>query len=462
MIMSSRGGTQMYIFKNAIKNLFRNKGRNIMIAIIMLSMLSFTAISMIINTTTDNVIKNYKEQFGSEIFLRYDETKIAEEQKNGNWVDIPEISDDVKIALADSTYLKETMIHILYPSYAKELKGLDQGKKESGEGDTIGIVPSSNETYYEANVVIHGYNTPELMKDFKEGKRTITSGKMFEKNDECVISEDFAKLNNLKIGDQIKIRDCNMEAEFAPLVLTITGIYYDSIENKFGYISAATNPRNDIITTYETMKNYQRDVANTKLYTVDTTYYLKNPDMLSAFNEEAHEKGLHKNYMMSTDELSYNRIVKPAESLAGVSNIFLCAVLLVGSMILILLSMLSIRERKYEIGVLRAIGMRKQKVVRGILYESLLTMSMCLVIGLTIGAAIAQPVSNMMIQNQQQQDYKSFGGAMIEQEEIVVSLTPKAILDVSIIALLLVVLSTSVGVMYIVRYEPMKILSERN
>lgn len=452
----------MYILKNAIKNLYRNKGRNIIIAIIMLSMLSFTAISMIINTTTDRVINDYKDQFGSEIYLQYDETKIEEEQKNGNWVDIPEISDDVKIALADSTYLKETMIHTLYPAYAEDVKGIDQGKRESGEGDTIGTAPSSNEAYHEANLVVHGYNTPELMKDFKEGKRKVTSGTMIAKNDECVVSEDFAKLNNLKIGDQIQIRDCNKEADFDSLKLTIAGIYFDSTENKYGYVSAATNPRNDIITTYETMANYQRDVAKTRLYTIDATYYLKNPDMLSAFNDEAHEKGLHKNYKMSTDELSYNRIVKPAESLAGVSNIFLIAVLLIGSVILILLSILSIRERKYEIGVLRAIGMRKWKVVRGILYESLMTMGICLIIGLAIGAMIAQPVSDTIHQNQQQPGNNNFGGAVVEQEEIAVSLTPKAVLDVSIIAFILVILSSSVGVLYILRYEPMKILSERN
>ena len=49
----------MYILKNALKNLLRNKGRNIIVALIMLAMLTFTAISMIINTTTNRVIENY-------------------------------------------------------------------------------------------------------------------------------------------------------------------------------------------------------------------------------------------------------------------------------------------------------------------------------------------------------------------------------------------------------------------
>ncbi len=449
----------MYILKNSIKNLFRNKGRNIIVAIIILSMLTFTAISMIIRNTTDNVIKSYKEQFGSEIYLRYDETKIKEDEKNGGWADIPEISDDIKIKLANSEYLKETMISVIFPSYAKDLKGLDQGKTESNSN--IGTAPSGMEGYYEPNLTVYGYNTPDLLKDFKEGKRKITSGKMFTNNDECVVSEDFAKLNNLKLGDKINISDTTKSSEFPPLKLTIAGIYFDSTENKYGYISATTNPRNDIITTYETMKKYQENVAKKNLYTVSTTYYLKNPDMLKQFNKEAHEKGLHKNYMMSTDELSYNKIVKPAESLAKVSNIFLISVLIIGSIILILLSILSIRERKYEIGVLRAMGMKKGKVVRGILYESLITISVCLVIGLSIGAITAQPISDIITQNQQDQN-SSFGGIQVNQEKINLSMSYKTVIDVSIIALLLAIISSSVGVLYILRYEPMKILSDRN
>lgn len=447
----------MYVFKNAIKNLFRNKGRNIIVAIMILTMLTFSAISMIINATTEDVIKSYKEQFGSEIYLRYDEEKLKEEERNGGWADIPELSDELKLKLSESKYLKETMIHILYPAYAKGLKGVNPDKGQTlgnGEG-----VPISNNAYYEANLTVHGYNTPELLKDFKEGKRKITEGKMFESDNECIVSEEFAKLNHLKVRDKIQVSDCQKSYHFDSLELVVSGIYFDSTDDK--YVTSITNPRNDVLTSYETLKNYQDNIAKTKLYTVDATYYLKNPEMLNAFNQEAHQKGLHKNYKMSTDEISYNKIVKPAEGLANVSNIFLVAVLVIGSVILVLLSVLSIRERKYEIGVLRAMGMMKHKIVRGILYESLITVSICLVLGLSIGASVAQPVSDMINQNQQVQSQNN-GQVQVKQEEIVISLSLDAILDVSMIAIAFTILSSSIGVLYILRYEPMKILTERN
>lgn len=443
----------MYILRNSIKNLFRNKGRNIIIAIIIFLMLTFTAVSVIINSTTDKIIKKYKEQFGSEIYLQYDEEKIRENEKATGWADIPEITDEVKLKLANSEYLRETQIHVLYQAYAKELKGINQGKNND--------FPSM-EGYYEPNVAINGYNTPDLLKDFKEGKRKIINGQMFTIDNECIVSEDFAKLNGLKVGDEIEISDLDKKAMFPPLKLKIAGIYFDSTENKYGYVSTVTNPRNEILTTYNTMKNYQDNIAKTKLYTVDATYYLKNPDMLESFNKEAHEKGLHENYMMSTDAVSYNRIVKPTESLANTSNLFLITVLIIGSIVLLLLSVLSIRERKYEIGVLRAMGMKKWNVVRGLLYESIIITLVCLVLGLSVGSLSAPMVSNSIINNNFQESQNNFNEAKVEPEKIEVHLTVDAVIEVSLIALAIAIISSIIGVMYILRYEPMKILTERN
>lgn len=451
----------MYIFKNSIKNLYRNRGRNTIIGIIILSMLTFTAISMIINSATANVMKNYKEQFGSEIYLQYDDEKIKQEQESEGWAEIPDISDELKIALSDSEYLKETMIRVMYQAYGKDLKGLNQDRKEIENEQ--GSSPIVSGGYYEPNVTVYGYNTADFMKDFKEGKRKITSGRMFNDNNECIISEDFATLNSLEVGDEIEISNIEKEAKLPPLTLTVVGIYFDSVKNNYEPVSAISDPRNDILTTYETMEHYQENVAKTKLFSVETAYILKNPELLEAFNQEAHEKGLHRNYMMSTDEASYNKIVKPAESLANVSCIFLMAVLIIGTVILILLSVLSIRERKYEIGVLRAMGMKKSKVVRGILYESLMLIGICLMIGLSIGAITAQPVAERITENQKvQSQNNNFGKPQVEQDEIKVSLTPRAAFNVSGIAIILAIVSSSAGVLYILRYEPMKILSERN
>ncbi|MCG4735229.1 FtsX-like permease family protein, partial [Casaltella massiliensis] len=54
-----------------------------------------------------------------------------------------------------------------------------------------------------------------------------------------------------------------------------------------------------------------------------------------------------------------------------------------GGSILVLISILAIRERKYEIGVLRAMGMKKGKVALGLIFETLSMIFISLSIGLT-------------------------------------------------------------------------------
>ncbi|WP_197256825.1 FtsX-like permease family protein [Paenibacillus dendritiformis] len=123
--------------------------------------------------------------------------------------------------------------------------------------------------------------------------------------------------------------------------------------------NAFTNRRNEILTSYDTVvQAIQPDMSGIK---VDATYYLKEPDMLDAFAEEVYDKGLEKTFNVTTDEASYNKIIGPVEGLRGIAVTFMAVVLILGGIIIALLSSMSIRERKYEIGVLRAMGMKKKE-----------------------------------------------------------------------------------------------------
>lgn len=292
------------------------------------------------------------------------------------------------------------------------------------------------------------------MESFSKGERVQVEGQLFTQVGHALISKSLADLNNLKVGDEVTILDPLVDASFKPLTLKISGIYSDYTEFKPGF--HVTNPKNDFITSYVTLKEHQNQ-AGQKLFAVEATYFLKHPDLVDQFNKEAHEMGLHENYKMATNEMSYNKIVKPAENIAHIANVFLYGILGIGSVILILLSIISIRERNYEIGVLRAMGVNKAQVVRGIIYESLIIMTVCLLIGLTLGSLSAQPMSEMLVSTNQATN----GGAVIETEPIEVSLSGVVVVNVLLVGFGLVIISSSVGVLHTLRYEPMQILSER-
>jgi putative ABC transport system permease protein len=260
-----------------------------------------------------------------------------------------------------------------------------------------------------------------------------------------------------------------------PLTLKVVGIYFDFTENMYGATidaPAAINARNDIITNYETAFNYGKTDPR-----VDTAAYtLKSPDLLPAFESEARAAGLSYDYKVTIDEEAYNRIISPALGMAKISLTFIIVVLALGALILFLLATLSIRERKYEIGVLRAMGMKKSKVASGLILESLAITIVCLIIGLGVGAAVAQPVSDALLKDQVAAAESSNSAAGTDMfyagtqgdfnaeplSALDVNLSLKVVLLIILISVLLVLISSLTGISYITKYEPIKILMERN
>ncbi len=84
--------------------------------------------------------------------------------------------------------------------------------------------------------------------------------------------------------------------------------------------------------------------------------------------------------------------------------------MLFGMVILIVLNIFSIRERKYEIGVLAAIGMKKWKIAVQFMAELLCVTFCALIIGAGIGAALSVPVTNKLLEKQIESSAASFEG----------------------------------------------------
>lgn len=466
----------MYIFKNALKNLVRNKERNILLGIIMTAILSCTAISIIINTTSNEIIKDYKNRFGAEVFIQPDMEKTQEKINAGKMDELNKgVPNNVKEKISKSKYVKEAIFSFNFRGYSKDIKALDQqeGSQDSNLGGVISIGGQSNLAKV-PNLNILGGLSVDGNKEFKNGTRKIIKGKMPKENNEAIVSEEFAKLNNLKVGDKMKIQNPQDPEKYESLELSISGIYYDGTKSNdnFGMKHPMLNRSNEIITTTETLKLYDAKSDDGSV-SVDAKYYLKDPDLLDAFNEEAHKLGLSDLFDLSVDSNSYNNIVKPVEGLKEISKIFMTLVLGFGGSVLVLISILAIRERKYEIGVLRAMGMKKGKVALGLVFETLSMIVISLSLGLTIGSISAQPISDMLLQGQIEAQKQAESMSMTigmsgasesvpALEKLNVFLSSEAILNITLIALLIGAVSACIGILYINRYEPRKILTERD
>ena len=143
--------------------------------------------------------------------------------------------------------------------------------------------------------------------------------------------------------------------------------------------------------------------------------------------------------------------------------------------------MINIRERKYEIGVFRTIGVSKFKLTMQFVLELMIVSIIMLCIGMACGSLISKPVGNMLLQNeiessqeQTEQISNNFGkgGPMDMQHSGITNIqsinTIDAVVDFTVIAqlfgigLLLTLISSLASMISIQRFSPLTILKERS
>ena len=155
--------------------------------------------------------------------------------------------------------------------------------------------------------------------------------------------------------------------------------------------------------------------------------------------------------------------------------------LAISAVVLFVINMINIRERKYEIGVFRTIGMSKLKLTMQFVLELLIVATISLIIGAIIGGFLAKPVGNMLLANEiessqgeQEEMSNNFGkpGRMdmqfnkggkvqaIQNMEAVVDFT--VVIQLLGIGLLLTLISSLASMISIQRFSPLTILKERS
>ena len=96
----------------------------------------------------------------------------------------------------------------------------------------------------------------------------------------------------------------------------------------------------------------------------------------------------------------YESSLLPLENLSEMALYFLIVVFAIGGVVLVVLNIFNVRERKYEVGVLTAIGMKKFKVSLQFIFETLVVTFVFVVIGGCIGAVSSVPVTNSLLESQ--------------------------------------------------------------
>ena len=464
----------MYIITNAIKNIFKNKGRYLIVALTIIAMIAGVAVSMFINSTADNIVNDYKNRFGTNVIIYANEKEIQNQNKYPE-----ELTKEDYLKYSESQYVKDYTIEASYQFVLDSLKAVDEEYNQEFEnwlnsGDMIisGDGSDTNSsTRVTGTMILKGMIDVNSNSEFASNNRKIIEGKAFNGLNECIISEKLAQKNNLSVNDYIDISYAKNTIQ--KLKLKVVGIYEDKTteySDTFGqFKSSLFNRRNEVITSFDTL-TASLDVKGSDM---KVSYQITSPDDLKSFEKELRSKGLSTLYSVSADTENYERIVGPVMNMTRISSTFMWVFLALGMLILSFVSFIAIRERKYEIGVLRAMGMKKAKVASMLVLETIIITFVCLLIGIGIGSAVAQPISDNLL-TKQVETYNSIeenggqisGSTETESEsqiqQMKVELSADSVVKVSLVAFFITIMTSAMGVVMITKCEPIKILQNRN
>lgn len=409
----------------------------------------------------------------------------------------------------------------------------NQNNPQNMQGDMMGGFGKMNERMMgaQSDFTLTGYSSESAMTSFINGTASVTDGEVFEEGTSelnCMISEELATFNSLSVGDTIMITNPNNDEE--TYELTIVGLYSASSSNESSFSmmgSTSTDPANNIYLSYnalQTIIDSSKESSVTKTDdntgmeyessitgTLSGTYVFANTEDYYQFEDEVRELGLDDSYTVSSSDVtSYENSLTPLNTLSTMAGYFLIVILIIGGVILIVLNIFNVRERKYDIGVLTAMGMKKGKVSFQFLTETFVVTMISVVVGILIGAVSSVPVTNALLESQieseeseSQRVEKNFGRSSMEIpdnmggnmssgmgeisrggmsdmgnnpfknildsntrteyiSEINSAMNFTVVLQMLGIAVLLTLISSAVSTLFVMRYEPLKILANRD
>ena len=227
-------------------------------------------------------------------------------------------------------------------------------------------------------VTVTGTNDVSSTAAFSGSTATITSGKSIDassNSDVALVGKDLAAKNNLSVGSTFTAYGES---------ITVTGIF--DTGTTFGN-NAVVMP----LATVQRLSN-QAGSVTAATATVDSLDNL-------ASTTTAIKNVLGSAADVSNSQDVANQTVQPLESVKNISLFSLVGAMVAGAIIILLTMMMIVRERRREIGVMKAIGASNLKIMGQFIAESLTLTVLGLVVGSIIGIAAASPVTNTLVNN---------------------------------------------------------------
>lgn len=408
----------MNYMKRAIQSLWAKKGRSIIMIAVFSAILIFVLAGLTIRSGADLATTNAKKSVGATVTLSTNRETMFKQSDSEDENSRPDpgsfertpvnLSDAKKIAKLSNvkSYSFEAS------TSADKSSGIEpiSSDSDASNDSTENTEESSDEQMAgfggggapggmsQGDFQIKGVSESSSYSEFSAGTASLVEGEAITSADEgtnnVLIEQSLAEANDLSVGDTFKIKDIDDK----DVEVTIKGIYKtsdsgDSMSAQFNFM----NPSNTIFSSY-TMVN---TLTGSEGKTIDSAVYnLEDPKDMDSFVKQANKLIDTDTFSLETNDQMYQQMLQPLNNVSSFAKNIVILVAAAGVIILTLIIMLSIRERKYEIGVLLSLGESRMKVISQFFVEIFICMIFALGIAAASGNVVGNAVGNQLLNQQ--------------------------------------------------------------
>ncbi len=367
------------------KNAFRNIIRTVAIVLILGISIGLALVMFLSLKTVDARINSVKSTIGNTILVSPAGSSGFE--GGGEPLYVEDI-DSLK-SLSHVEGISSTLSERLTPGEDTNLEsGIERGtlgdRRQSNQsadgqqGAPGGMSGGGPGQDFKMPVMITGVDDLDNTQVIAGGELDISSGSDFDpKKDVSValVGKDLAEKNNLEPDSEFEVYGESIK---------VVGVF--DADSRF-----ANNTILMPISSLQRLTGYTDEVSQ-------ATVQVDSIDNLASTQKEIKNTLGDKADVVDQQDAS-EEAVEPLENIKTIATYSLIGALVAGSVIIFLTMLMIVRERRREIGVLKAIGASNYKIVLQFITEALVLTLVSSIVGIVVGLVLSNPVLGVLVAN---------------------------------------------------------------
>lgn len=452
----------MSFFKRSLMSIWQRKGRTSLFLGLFFIVFLLILAGFAIQESAEKSKVDARKQLGAEVRLKTDDDKLTQLVLSGKTTMEP-LTKEIVEQMSHLPQVKNSSISGTVNMAKSDLESVTP---ENESEMTLSPPPGYEMPAFE----IKGTNNMTKTTDFMNHDAKIIEGEPINDKsakNSAVVEETFAKNNHFKIGDTFTLRGVSKEEQEKEYRLKIVGIYKsEKVLAEFEKMFAASQPENQIFVDLETFLTMGKQARIS-----DATFYLNDPLKVEEFVKEAETKLPTEDNIFKLDAHTdqYEQMIGPLEKMSAFSSIMIKIIVVAGGLILTFLSLLSIRDRKKEVGILLALGENKGKVILQLVTEIILIGIVAFGLSFAVVGTSGQTISNVMLSQQvekvestlQEDEYGQEDSSIEPVDKMNLTIDKNVVSKAAALGFLLIVLTTLIPSMMIAKTDPKDLFAQK-